>query len=354
MPDPATNTLERTAAAVAALGNGPADFDAMSDDALLEAQRVISAFRKHGDTRAAWCSAAIARRSTREMGYAGLAQRKGFATPEALIQSQTGSTRTDAVRLVAVGTMMAETEAAETLLDRDPGSPFAEIPWLAPVARAVGTGTLSIDGAEAIRKGLGDIDPGVPAGKLQAAAEYLLGEAGGMNADQLLRLARRVRDELDQDGIARRAKTQHDARSFKIWRQADGMYRMSALLDAEDGRFVQTVFDQATSPRRGGPRFVDAAEKAQAEALKNDERCTEQIAADAFLALLRLGVDADPCTIIIGRRRPAVRVVVTEKTLKNRAGIGRLEGHPDPVPFETVERQLCDSGQVGVKFDDDG
>jgi hypothetical protein len=194
----------------------------------------------------------------------------------------------------------------------------------------------------------------VPAAKLQAAADYLLGETGAMNADQLLRLARRVRDELDQDGIARRAKTQHDARSFRIWRQADGMYRVTALLDPEDGRFVQTVFDQASSPRRGGPRFIDPEEKAQAVALENDERSTEQLSADAFLALLRLGVDADPCAIIIGRRRPAVRVVVTEKTLKDRAGIGRLEGHPDPVPFETVERQLCDTGHIGVKFDDDG
>ena len=85
------------------------------------------------------------------------------------------------------------------------------------------------------------------------------------------------------------------------------------------------------------------------------ERSTEQIAADALLALLRLGANADPGAIMIGRRSPAVRVMVTEETMNAQGGVGYLEGHPpDPVPFETVERYLCESGHVGVKFDDDG
>ncbi|WP_022883936.1 hypothetical protein [Glaciibacter superstes] len=44
-----------------------------------------------------------------------------------------------------------------------------------------------------------------------------------LNADQVHRLARRLRDELDQDGILARAKSQHDARYFKVWRRPDGM-----------------------------------------------------------------------------------------------------------------------------------
>jgi hypothetical protein len=333
---------------------GAALYGRMTDDELMAAQPEIAAYRHQGELHAAWWAGEVARRSRRVLGHSGLAQKNGFATPEAMVQAETGSTRTDAARLVAVGTMMADTEAADKLKVDDPSSPFAEIPWLAPVARAVAGGTIAVDAAEAIRRGLGVVDPGVPAEKLLAAAEFLVGEAADLNADALFRRARQLRDELDQDGIARRAKTQHDSRSFKIWRQSDGMYRVSALLDPEDGLFMQVVCDQATSPRCGGPRLVDPAERAKADALQDDERSTEQIAADALLALLRLGANADPGAIVIGHRRPAVRVMVTSETIKARKGVGYLDVHPDPVPFETVERILCESGQVGVKFDDDG
>ena len=82
-------------------------------------------------------------------------------------------------------------------------------------------------------------------------------------------------------------------------------------------------------------------------------RSTEQIAADALVEMIRLAVDADPGTMF-GRRRPAVRVIVTDAHLHARTGHGRIEGHPDPVSFPTVERHLCDAGAIAVGFDDDG
>jgi hypothetical protein len=153
---------------VAAFGNTAASYATLTDEQLLAAQSEINAFRRHGDTRGAWCAGEIAKRSSRELGHSGLAQRNGFATPEAMIQAQSGSTRNEATKLVKVGTMMAETDAAVKVLENDPASPFAMIPWLAPAARAVTAGTLTLDTAEAIRKGLGEIDPRVPAEKLLA------------------------------------------------------------------------------------------------------------------------------------------------------------------------------------------
>ncbi|MHB1172493.1 MAG: HNH endonuclease signature motif containing protein, partial [Lacisediminihabitans sp.] len=127
----------------------------------------------------------------------------------------------------------------------------------------------------------------------------------------------------------------------------------SFLLDPDNGRFIASSIDEVLSPRRGGPRFVDPDEKANSETLQRDERTNDQIAADALIDMIRLAVDADPGTVF-GRRRPAVRVIVTEEALSARSGHGRLEGHPDPVSFETVERHLCDTGAVAIKFDDDG
>ena len=396
--------LERATAASAAIGDSAAGYAALSEEDLLHSHAQIALIRRHWDKQAAFSAGEIARRSSPELGNAGLAQRNGFITPEALIQSTSGSTRAEAAKLVAVGTLMTQTEAAEELHQADPGSPFAGLPWLAVIASAVSNGSLSVDAAEAIRKGLGDVDPAVPAEKLAAAATFLLGEARTLNADLLLRRARRLRDALDADGIARREKTQHDDRSFRIWKQANGMYRVSALLAPEDGRLVELIVDDATSPRRGGPRFVDPDLQQRARAIQDDERSNEQIAADTILTLLHIAIDADPNTMFLGRR-PTLKVLVTEHSLATQSetetdsevevevdfesasrheheyqdehehgqgrwrghgdgdgeahehepghGHGELDGHPDPVSLETVQRHAC-TGFTAIKFDDDG
>jgi hypothetical protein len=124
----------------------------------------------------------------------------------------------------------------------------------------------------------------------------------------------------------------------------------SFLLDPEDGETLVSAIDGAIGPRRGGPRFID---KAANDALMADPRSNDQLTADAVVAMLRLAVDADPGTMF-GRRRPAVRVLVTEGTLSSRAGSGSLEGKPNAVSLATIDRHVCDAGIVGVKFDDDG
>ncbi len=82
-------------------------------------------------------------------------------------------------------------------------------------------------------------------------------------------------------------------------------------------------------------------------------RTTEQILADGLVDVIRIGVDADPGTMF-GRRRPAVRVMVTNTTLHDRAGHGVVEGIGQAIAFAAVERHLCDTGAVTVGFDDDG
>jgi hypothetical protein len=131
------------------------------------------------------------------------------------------------------------------------------------------------------------------------------------------------------------------------------MYNGYFRLPPEEGTIVASAIDQALSPRRVGVRMVDPDAKAAAEELLNDPRSTEQIAADVLVDIVRLATDADPGTFF-GRRRPAVRVMVTDTHLHARVGRGRIEGHPDPVSFATVERHLCDTGAMAVAFDDDG
>ena len=57
---------------------------------------------------------------------------------------------------------------------------------------------------------------------------------------------------------------------------------------------------------------------------------------------------------IVGSRVPAVRVLVTEESLRTRTGHGRLEGTDAPVSIETVERIICTSGTVPIVFSEGG
>jgi hypothetical protein len=59
-------------------------------------------------------------------------------------------------------------------------------------------------------------------------------------------------------------------------------------------------------------RFVDNKRAAWAKRFRDDPRSTEQIAADCFVLLLKLGSEAGPGGML-GGRRPAVLVIVTQK-----------------------------------------
>ena len=289
-----------------------ADVASLSDDALLDAQRGIAVRRRQLDVEAALIAGELERRSAREFGYDGLAQRLGFLSTAALIQSVDGGTRSDAARLVAVGSVL-DTPLGEAVLD----------------------GTLSVDAAAAIKRGLGSTE-----------ATPLIVDAASLDADELFKRARDMREQLDADAVARREMQQRDLRSLRYSRREDGMLRGSFLLDPVDGALVASALDAVLSPRRGGPRFVDAGQRAAHYSLLDDPRSTEQVAADALVAMVRLAVDADPGTLF-GSRRPAVRLVVT-------ADAAVLEESGDRVSMATVERFVCDAGTVGVKFDRGG
>ncbi|MFC0682958.1 DUF222 domain-containing protein, partial [Lysobacter korlensis] len=164
--------------------------------------------------------------------------------------------------------------------------------------------------------------------------------------------ARAVRDEIDAEGIAVREAQRHSQRYFRVFRRSDGMINGDFLLAPESGGAeVLETFQAITSPRRGGPRFVDPVEQERAQRILDDERTPEQQQADGFVELLRLGVAADPRNLC-GVRKPAVRVLTT--TMPEGTGFGRIEGHPDPVSGHTVDRFICEAGILPIRFDHDG
>ncbi|MFT4028746.1 MAG: DUF222 domain-containing protein [Protaetiibacter sp.] len=284
----------------------PAGPSSLADAELLALQGSIARVHRRLESLAASVAGEIAHRSRRELGSTLLAASNGQRTPEALISQLTGASTRDARPLV---------KAAELIRTR-----------LAAADRADG---------------------------LLQAATRLVAEAPGLKLEDLAARAAHTRDTLDTAGIAAREHALHRRRFLHITKQPDGMTRLSGLLDPESAAIVVPILDAATSPRRGGPRFVDPDARQRAEDLMRDERTTEQLALDVFVELIRMGSQVDPGRLL-GDRKPTVRILVTKADLDTREGAAYFEGQHDAVSVSTAERFICSTGAVAIPFDGDG
>jgi hypothetical protein len=307
--------------------------DSLDDSTLLDLQRSLAEIRRRVDAAAAAIAGEIDYRSRRELGYDGLAQRLGARTPEALVQRIAGTSAREAHSLVRVGELM-----------RTPPS------WLDRVASDATDGRLSVAAADAIRAGLGAPDQAVTEEALRGAAATLLAESTALTVERLAARARELRSDLDLELVRNREEAMRERRYLHVIPQADGMTRLNGLLDPESAAAVTAAFDAATSPRRGGPRFVDPESVARAERIVNDERTTEQLALDTFVDLLRLGTAADDGALL-GSTPPAVHILVSEHDLRTGRGVGHIEGQRDAVSIETVRRNACADGAIPILFD---
>jgi hypothetical protein len=309
---------------------------AVSDGELIEAMRAWAQARRVVDAGLATLAGVVAARSSLELGYDGLAQRAGARTADALVSQVTGTTGAEARSLTGVGVMLTSPE-----------------PWLAGVASAVSSGGLSVGAAAAIQTGLGTPSPTVAADDLADAALELLASAGELPPEKMARRARELRDELDEAGVADREAHLYAKRFLRLTPQADGMTRLVGLLDPESAALVTDAVDAVTSPRRGGPRFIDTTAVARAEAIINDPRTTEQLTLDALVAMVRIATTADNGRVF-GVRQPAVRVHVTAPDLHHSTGIAHLEGQTAAVSVQTAQRIGCADGLQPIMFDDHG
>ena len=315
----------------------------VTDPQLVEVQQVYARIRRAADVGLAHCAGIVAHRSRPELGYDGLAQRTGARTPEQLVQQVTGVSRREAGTLVRVGSLMDAATAT-------PGA-LLVAPWLRVVNDAVAARRLSMGAADVIRGALTGLDA---ADELVVdAATGLIRDAAALSEEKLATRARQVRDRLDEAGVADREEQLRKKRCLNLYPQPDGTMRISGILDPESAAHLVAAIDAATSPRRGGPRFIDPSAKERAQQLMDDPRTTPQIALDALVDLVTLGVAGDSAHIV-GAHKPTVRLHVTARDLDRRAGAARFEGQTASVSIATAERHLCATGFVPILFDKDG
>lgn len=305
-------------------------YSGISDSELLELTRQAALLQSRAATLTAVLAGEIARRSAPGLGQAGLAQRTGHRTPHELLRATTGSTAREASSAVRVGGL-ASTH-----------------PWLGPVHESLASGSLSPAAAESIASGLGAPSAHVDGGQLAAAAQQLAAESQSLDADRLHRRARDLRDEIDSTSIANREGERRSQRALILRRRADGMSHLSWTMDPETAAAVGELYDRATSPRLGGPRFVDPASIHAASRIADDERTTEQLASDVFLELLRHAADHDSSQLL-GSGAPQVRLLVLADSIRP-GGHGFIEGQHDPVSAATVDRLTCAGTTSEITF----
>lgn len=313
-----------------------ADPSALDDDALLAGARELGELKRIVESSLASFAAEVKHRSRPEAGFSGLAQRLGARTPENLVQELAGTSKREAGAMVRVGELLTVDAA----------------PWLAPVGDRLATGEVSVEKADVIRAGLGTPTSEVAADDLLDAATALAALAPTMPVEKLAVRARELRDELDDANVRDRHRALRDRRSLTRTPQPNGLVRLVAMLDPDSDAIIAAAYDAATSPRRGGPRFVDADAVDAAERLVRDERTTAQIALDTFVDLVRIGAEADP-NRLLGERRHAVQVLVTGRDLVERTGASFFRDLDGAQPLETADRHACDAGIQLVTFDAD-
>jgi len=162
--------------------------------------------------------------------------------------------------------------------------------------------------------------------------------------------ARTIRDLLDPDGTEARFLARYEKRSFRTWFDQDGVRRASIAFDDEGGAYLDTIFNAALRPRRGGPRFVDAEEKASAAALAADPRTNDQLSYDLLLDLIRAGALADP-TAVFGTRQAGLRLVQQITAEGTSARVAVTEDGLTALPAAVAERRICDTGTLPVTVD---
>ncbi|NHF63316.1 DUF222 domain-containing protein [Microcella pacifica] len=334
------SALRSAVDALAAVPRDIAPYRALDDVELLDLTRLAADEVRLAQLHVSLLAGEIARRSAPELGHAGLAQRTGHRTPEEMVRVTTVTRVADARTAVRVGSSVG-----------------AETPT--PLGEAVLSGRVSVAVADAVRTGLGRPGGGVTESVLDEAAGVLLERVSGLDADRAAREARAVRDELDLDGIAEREQARREQRSFRLGKRADGMGYAHWVLDPETFAVVSDVYDRITSPRRNEPRLQSEGEhegegehggQGSAHPAFDDDRTPEQRASDTIAELLRQGVAADTSQLL-GDGPIGVRMIVAAHTLQERRGRGWIEGHPDAISVETVERHACTAGTITLTVD---
>ncbi|MGX1700965.1 HNH endonuclease signature motif containing protein [Microbacterium sp. NPDC055357] len=349
----------------------PASATQLSDSSVRDLLSEATGLIKQATTLQSILAGIASARSGRERGHKGFTQETGHRNAVEFIRDLTGTTRGEAIRAVKVGEALLDGAGVpgDSTDAPDPDAAPATPSWHQPLSDALLGGLLSTAQHHAIRGGLGEPpqidgrDCAAVVDVWRAAARELALEAAECTVEDLGARARSLRDMLDPAGAEERFAARYAKRSFRWSTTSDGQRQAHITFDDEMGEWVRGVMDAALSPRRGGPRFVAAEEKAAADALVTDPRTNEQLAYDLFTDVLRAGALAS-ADDVFGVKEAGVRLVAIQDAVSGgasqRDAFDRLRttAHTEDglvtLPGSVLDRALCVNGSVNLTVDTSG
>lgn len=394
---------------------GPLDVGDLTDAELTGSLSAVGGARRELDASAALLAAEAARRSARDLGTGGLAQRRGHKDGAGLVEELAGLSRGEAAKLVRVGSLLetAHTVApvrAPTRVDSDEGAadgtseaptwapPPRDIaalrglpgPWDAAIAVSLRNRWLTAAHSDALRSGLSAPRTPQSDDEWRRATLELIADCwtAQWSPEDLARAAKRMRGALDGAAACAEARNRYEARSLRRHVRASGMVHYDVDLDPEsDARFYGPI-KRLLSPRFGGPRFTSETDREAATVLEADPRTNEQLQADTLVELVGRAVAAAGSELF-KTGEPQVMVAVTTADLATAreahellhrhhggdhsgcstaagsiatdsvcpgpdAGIAWVNGRDEPVTATDAMRLICAGGYTPVLFDETG
>jgi hypothetical protein len=333
----------RLAAFLAASASGPATLSALRDEELLAETAAVAQAARLVAAAEVRLAGEIASRSRSELGDDGLSRSQNFATPAKLLASVAGLSSREARARLELGVRM---RGAELLGGGTGPEPYPD------VTGALMRGELGFEGAAVITRECAALaQRGVDSDAVRAAEQQLVGAAAdrSLTVDDIARLAVRIREHLDPDGLEPRAEAQHEARSFSLSRSPDGVYRGRLALAPEAAAVWLGAIGAILSPRtvsRFGSEHVG-------QQLTADLRTTPQKMADAATELISRASSSPDMPRLAGATT-AVNVHVSLADLEAGRGAGWVDGLDEPLPASAVARLRCSSPVVATVFGDRG
>ncbi|MBT2517409.1 DUF222 domain-containing protein [Streptomyces sp. ISL-90] len=319
----------------ARLGGAQTEIEQMSDSGLVRVTDLLAQVRRDAEALLARAAAEVANRSGQDFGDTGLAKTQGFHSPQRLIAASTGASRSDAAKLIAVGTATAErqTFGGERLPSRHPH-----------VAAALQAADLSLEAASAITSMLDRVAVRADPARADIAEAGLVGLASQVSLEILLRGVREAEARLDQDGVEPREEELRQERSLTMREDGNGMVHLHARLDPESAAPVKAAIEALVSDvlRRREPQPCGEGP------VLEDPRSIPQIQADALAALARHTLGCRQTLTPLAKTTVVVRM--NHETLVDGIGHARIDGINQPISASTARRMSADADLIPAVF----
>ncbi|WP_181062643.1 HNH endonuclease signature motif containing protein [Pseudoclavibacter sp. RFBG4] len=340
----------------------------LPDAEIVVVLRELAARRRVLDAALVEVAGELLRREDESPRAETVARKSGFRNLPAMVE-----------QVLAVKPFEAKTllHVAEATRERMSATGEPILPRYAEVAKAVGSGVMSVAQAAAITKGLDRTGNRVDVDELARAEGELVASACGLNPEDEQPAVPKVLEVqaatwvsyLDPDGDEPRADKIAEQRGLWISRRADGAVSGKFVATPEQGEQLLSVFDALLSPRRAvefpaasecgeptapalGPDELPlpderdgSRDSGDAEVPLMDPRSIDQQRIDALTMIVRAYAES-PDAPRTGGEAPTVIIVTTtagqDGTATRPEDLPHLERTGEPVPPSIAAQVVCD------------